>query len=87
MKTSEINFAQIPKIIVNKSTVPIGTSQLTLELLESGIRSNCLNSDLKNIEDLFTVVSMPEFLAEGQAIQNLVRPDRIVIGVPTTTNG
>ena len=64
--------SQIHKIIINKSTVPIGTSKMTENILiESGIEPS-----------QYTVVSMPEFLAEGQAIQNLMAPDRVVIGAP-----
>jgi len=54
---------------------------MTLELLERQVNYST------SIEDLFTVVSMPEFLAEGQAIENLLNPDRIVIGTPNTENG
>lgn len=70
------------KIIVNKSTVPIGTSKMTLDLL-----SRQVNSKDKDIEEIFTVVSMPEFLAEGQAIQCLMNPDRVVIGTPSNGRG
>lgn len=41
----------------------------------------------EKVEEAFTVVSMPEFLAEGQAINNLVNPERIVIGTPNTKMG
>lgn len=40
-----------------------------------------------NSSELYTVVSMPEFLAEGQAINNIVNPDRVVIGTPNTEIG
>ena len=59
-----------PKIIVNKSTVPIGTG----ELVEKVINKNL------NKPALFDVVSNPEFLREGQAIRDFFEPDRIVIG-------
>jgi UDP-glucose 6-dehydrogenase len=36
----------------------------------------------EEVDDYFTVVSSPEFLAEGCAIKNLTQPDRIVIGTP-----
>jgi UDPglucose 6-dehydrogenase len=55
-------------------TVPVGTNKRI-----HGI----LSQKLANPDDCFTIVSMPEFLAEGVAIQNLLFPDRIVIGTPT----
>jgi len=58
------------KIIVNKSTVPVGTGKLVTEILMSHGVS----------EDSFDVVSNPEFLREGTAIHDTLYPDRIVIG-------
>jgi len=59
------------KIIVMKSTVPVGTGQM----IKSFIQSN-----LKNPSITFDVASNPEFLREGSAVSDFMNPDRIVIG-------
>jgi UDPglucose 6-dehydrogenase len=59
-----------PLIIINKSTVPIGTGDLVGRL----VREEC-PADFK-----FAVVSNPEFLREGQALYDFLRPDRVVLG-------
>jgi UDPglucose 6-dehydrogenase len=61
-----------PKIIVIKSTVPVGTCAYIKELLTTHY-----NLDAHN----FAIVSNPEFLREGKAIQDFMNPDRIVIGI------
>ncbi|WP_368298721.1 UDP-glucose/GDP-mannose dehydrogenase family protein [Cytobacillus firmus] len=61
-------------IIVNKSTVPIGTAERV-----KGIVRHALNMrDLNELD--FDIVSNPEFLREGKAIKDFLNPDRIIIG-------
>src|SRR5438105_7449478 len=60
-------------VIVNKSTVPVGTGEFVREVIE--------RHQAQPIS--FDVVSNPEFLREGSAIEDTLRPDRIVIGAPT----
>lgn len=65
-----------PLVVVNKSTVPVGTG----EKVEAEIRA-VLATRGELAELPFAVVSNPEFLKEGAAIDDFMRPDRIVIGV------
>ena len=60
------------KIIVNKSTVPVGTGDIVRQIIEQH----------QIHKTAFDVVSNPEFLREGSAIQDALNPDRIVIGAP-----
>jgi UDPglucose 6-dehydrogenase len=60
-------------VVVNKSTVPVGTGDFVREVIERHQRTRVP----------FDVVSNPEFLREGCAIEDTLRPDRIVIGAPT----
>lgn len=64
-----IDAADGPLVIVNKSTVPVGTAKLVARIV----------SDLGR-EDLIEVASNPEFLREGSAISDFTHPDRIVVG-------
>ncbi|ACR28067.1 UDP-glucose dehydrogenase family protein [Burkholderia glumae] len=66
------------KVIVDKSTVPVGTAQRVLDVVAEALAARGLaGSDAHR----FSVVSNPEFLKEGAAVDDFMRPDRIIIGV------
>ena len=62
-----------PKIIVNKSTVPVGTADRVHRTIARELEARGESID-------FAVVSNPEFLKEGAAVDDFMRPDRIIIG-------
>ena len=61
------------KVIVDKSTVPVGTAEKVKQAVQEDM-------DKRGVKIQFSVVSNPEFLKEGAAIDDFNRPDRIVIG-------
>lgn len=64
-----------PLIIVNKSTVPVGAGDLVAEIVSKNRRADIP----------FSVVSNPEFLREGTAVQDCLKPDRIILGATDRT--
>ena len=69
------NFAEGHTIVVEKSTLPVRTAELIKEILGAAEKSN-----INNRSCTFDVLSNPEFLAEGTAINDLLKPDRVLIG-------
>ena len=61
------------KLVVNKSTVPVGTADAAKAVIKSELQTRAINTP-------FSVVSNPEFLKQGAAIEDFMRPGRIVIG-------
>ena len=65
------------KVVVTKSTVPVGTADKVKQaIIEEQKKSGRLSKSFLD----FTVVSNPEFLKEGAAVEDFMRPDRIIVG-------
>ena len=62
------------KVVVNKSTVPVGTAKKVSNVIKSQLNE-------RNLSLEYDVVSNPEFLKEGAAIDDFMKPDRIIVGV------
>jgi len=69
------------KVVIDKSTVPVGTAEKVSQVMTSELIRRGLG------EIHFSVVSNPEFLKEGAAVEDFMRPDRIVVGSDDTEHG
>ncbi|CFQ58718.1 UDP-glucose dehydrogenase family protein [Yersinia similis] len=73
-------YMDSPKIIIDKSTVPVGTADKVHQAIQAIL-------DQRGEKIDFSVVSNPEFLKEGAAVADCKRPERIVIGIDSDDSG
>lgn len=66
---------QAPIMVITKSTVPVGTTLKLKETIEAGLKKRGLN-----LKQLVKVANNPEFLKEGDAVADFMKPDRVVVG-------
>ncbi|MBF5003273.1 UDP-glucose dehydrogenase family protein [Diaphorobacter caeni] len=71
-------------VVVDKSTVPVGTADKVRGAIQRALKKRA--DPAKKLPD-FAVVSNPEFLKEGAAVEDFMRPDRVVIGVSDDAAG
>ena len=71
--TTIARYMQESKIVINKSTVPVGTADKVRQRIQEVL-------DERKVQLNFEVASNPEFLKEGSALDDCMRPDRIIIG-------
>lgn len=67
-------------LVVTKSTVPVGTSEVVKQVIQKEL-------DARKIKVSFDMASNPEFLKEGSAVEDFLKPERIVIGTDTEKAG
>lgn len=72
--TSLAQHLQHDMVVVTKSTVPVGTTHHIATIIRQKLEQ-------RNVDIRFDVVSNPEFLKEGNAVQDFMRPDRVILGV------
>ncbi|MDA9129388.1 UDP-glucose/GDP-mannose dehydrogenase family protein [Candidatus Gracilibacteria bacterium] len=79
-------YADMYKVFINKSTVPVGTGQVCKDIIQNeldkrGIFSSGDEEKISEKQMMFSLVSNPEFLREGTAVKDFMTPERIVCGV------